>query len=172
MNNDANYKLIAERLWSILDDIDTAFDHYKPDMTDKFVNYINHKCSERGLYANSYDGQNLQFVKDIPIVEDLDPMCKWFKDAWAIEKDNKQFSLINKKEELEIEELELLLAFKKKFLSIFDEFPRCKLEIARYKIFKYGVLEATLKNSKLPIKTELPVLVQFIDDINETQSNE
>ena len=84
-----NYKLIAERLWSLLDDIDTAFDHYKPDMQNNFVNYVNAKVRERHLYAQSKDGYNLWFAyhKDIPIIEKLDPMCRWFKDAWRIEKD-------------------------------------------------------------------------------------
>jgi hypothetical protein len=89
MEEEINYKLIAQRLWNILDDIDTAFDHYKPDMQNNFVNYVNHKCRERGEYANSLDGQTLTFTKDVPVEEDLDPMCKWFKEAWQIES-NKQ----------------------------------------------------------------------------------
>ena len=88
-NSMINYKLIAERLWGILDDIDTAFDHYKPDMKDRFVNYVNEKSKERSSYANSLDGQTLTFNKDIPVLEDLDPMCGWFKDAWRIEKELK-----------------------------------------------------------------------------------
>lgn len=88
-NSMINYKLIAERLWGILDDIDTAFDHYKPDMKDRFVNYVNEKSKERSLYANSLDGQTLTFNNNIPIIEDLDPMSKWFKDAWLIEKELK-----------------------------------------------------------------------------------
>jgi hypothetical protein len=87
MSDNIDYKLIAKRLWSILDDIDTAFDHYKPNTKDGFVNYVNIKCRERSFYANSFDGQNFTFVEDVPIIEDLDPMCKWFKDAWKIEKD-------------------------------------------------------------------------------------
>jgi hypothetical protein len=81
-----NWELIAKRLWSLLDDIDTAFDHYKPNMKDSFVNYVNHKCRERQDYMVSPDGQTLQPRSEIPVVEDLDPMCKWFKDAWRIEK--------------------------------------------------------------------------------------
>jgi len=88
-NSMINYKLIAERLWGILDDIDTAFDHYKPDMKDRFVYYVNEKSKERGLYANSLDGQTLTFNEDVPIIEDLDPMSKWFKDAWLLEKELK-----------------------------------------------------------------------------------
>lgn len=86
--SEINYKLIAKRLWSILDDIDTAFDHYKPNMKDRFVNYVSEKCRERGLYANSLDGQTLTFTKDIPVIEQCDPMCAWFKDAWRIEKNS------------------------------------------------------------------------------------
>jgi hypothetical protein len=86
MNDEINYKLIAEKLWGILDDISCGFDHYKPDMKDKFVYYVLKKCEERGEYAKSYDGQTLTFTKDIPVIEDLDPMTKWFKEAWKIEK--------------------------------------------------------------------------------------
>lgn len=84
-----NYKLIAERLWGILDDIDTAFDHYKPDMKDKFVNYVNKKCQDRFDYGVSEDGYVLTWNNNIPIIEDLDPMTRWFKDAWHIEKEAK-----------------------------------------------------------------------------------
>ena len=89
MKNEINYKLIAERLWAILDDIDCGVDHYKPELDDKFVNYVIEKSKERGWYANSLDGQTLTFNEDIPVVEDLDPMCKWFKEAWIIEKNLK-----------------------------------------------------------------------------------
>lgn len=85
-DQELNYKLIAERLWNLLDDIDTAFDHYKPNMDDRFVHYVDCKIRERGLYANSIDGQTLQFNKEIPILENDSPMVKWFKDAWKIEK--------------------------------------------------------------------------------------
>lgn len=81
-----NWKLVATRLWGILDDIDTGFDHYKPNMNEKFVKYVSAKVLERQKYMQSKDGQTLEFV-GIPIIEDLDPMCKWFKDAWQIEKD-------------------------------------------------------------------------------------
>jgi hypothetical protein len=64
--DEINYKLIAKRLWDILDDISCGFDHYKPDMRDKFVNYVSKKIEERNLYANSPDGQTLTFQKDIP----------------------------------------------------------------------------------------------------------
>jgi hypothetical protein len=85
MNDEINYELIARRLWQILDDIDTSIDHYKPNMNDNFVNYVDCKVRERSLYANSKDGQNLVFNPDIPVLESDDPMVKWFKDAWRIE---------------------------------------------------------------------------------------
>jgi hypothetical protein len=58
-------------------------------MQNNFVNYVNTKVRERQLYAQSKDGHNLWFAynRDIPIIENLDPMCRWFKDAWRIEKD-------------------------------------------------------------------------------------
>ena len=87
MSNEINYKLIAERLWNILDDIDAAFDHYKPNMHDNFVHYVSHKIRERGLYANSFDGYTLTFNENIPVIEEEDAMIRWFKDAWRIEKD-------------------------------------------------------------------------------------
>lgn len=84
-----DYKLIAERLWEILDDIDTATDHYKPNNDDKFVRYVYAKLKERHSYMKS-DGYKLTAVQktDIPIMEDLDPMTRWFKDAWNIERNN------------------------------------------------------------------------------------
>jgi len=88
MNKEINYKLIANRLWDILDDIDTSFDHYKPNMNDRFVNYVNSKVRERGDYANSIDGQTLVFNSDIPVLENDDPMVKWFKDKSMIESQN------------------------------------------------------------------------------------
>jgi hypothetical protein len=89
--SEIDYRIIAHRLWELLDDIDTAFDHYKPDMKDKFVNYVQHKCVERQIYGSSKDCYTLEFVSkdEIPILDKLDPMCRWFKDAWIIEKDNK-----------------------------------------------------------------------------------
>ncbi len=81
-----NWEHMAKRLWHLLDDIDTAFDHYKPNMKDSFIHYVNHKCRERQDYMVSHDGQTLQPRPEILPEEDLDPMCKWFKDAWGIEK--------------------------------------------------------------------------------------
>lgn len=89
--SEIDYRIIAHRLWELLDDIDTAFDHYKPNMNDKFVNYVHKKCVERQIYGCSEDGYNLNFVnkENIPIFEKLDPMCRWFKDAWRIEKETR-----------------------------------------------------------------------------------
>jgi hypothetical protein len=85
-----DYKLIAERLWMILDDIDTASDHYKPNNNDKYVQYIYAKVKEKNDYMYSPDGYKLEAIPKckIPVIEDLDPMTRWFKDAWKIEKEN------------------------------------------------------------------------------------
>lgn len=85
-----DYKAIAERLWEILDDIDTASDHYKPDNNDKYVRYVYAKVKEKDKYMSSPDGHTLKAIpkNKMPVVEDLDPMTRWFKDAWQIEKDN------------------------------------------------------------------------------------
>ena len=45
-------------LWSLLDDISTAGDMYKPEITGYFK-YVNRKCEERSAVANSLDGQTL-----------------------------------------------------------------------------------------------------------------
>ena len=37
----------AELLWSLLDDISTAGDMFKPDLDDPFVEYVLNKCEER-----------------------------------------------------------------------------------------------------------------------------
>lgn len=94
MNDEINYKLIATRLWKILDDIDTSFDHYKPDMNNNFVHYVDCKVRERGLYANSPNGQNLVFNSEIPVLENDDAMVAWFKDAWKIEANRKLKNMV------------------------------------------------------------------------------
>lgn len=85
-----DYKWIAERLWMILDDIDTASDHYKPNNEDKYVQYIYAKVKEKNNYMYSPDGYKIEAIPKckIPVIEDLDPMTRWFKDAWKIEKEN------------------------------------------------------------------------------------
>lgn len=45
-------------LWSLLDDISTAGDMFKPEHTNYFK-YVNKKCEKRSLVANSEDGQTL-----------------------------------------------------------------------------------------------------------------
>ena len=47
-----------ELLWSLLDDISTAGDMFKPEITPYF-NYVNKKCEERSSVASSEDGQTL-----------------------------------------------------------------------------------------------------------------
>ncbi len=41
----ATYKTEAERLWSLLDDISTAGDMFKPEIT-KYFKYVNKVCDE------------------------------------------------------------------------------------------------------------------------------
>lgn len=49
---------IAEKLWQLLDDIDTATDMFKPNNNDPFVKYVYKKVSERFDHLSS-DGYNL-----------------------------------------------------------------------------------------------------------------
>ena len=48
----------AESLWSMLDDISTAMDMFKPDLDDPFVKYVLLRCKARGKEFQS-DGYNL-----------------------------------------------------------------------------------------------------------------
>ena len=48
----------AEELWSMLDDISTAGDAFKPDLNDPFVKYVLSKCEEKNRHFQS-DGYNL-----------------------------------------------------------------------------------------------------------------
>ena len=45
-------------LWSLLDDISTAGDMFKPEQTGYFK-YVNKKCEERSTVDESLDGQTL-----------------------------------------------------------------------------------------------------------------
>ena len=59
------YKEIAEELWSLLDDIDTASDMFKPCTLDSykaFYEYAMQKCIERGKYMESKDGYTLEKI--------------------------------------------------------------------------------------------------------------
>jgi hypothetical protein len=47
-----------EYLWTLLDDISTAGDMFKPEITPYFK-YVNTKCELRSNVANSLDGQTL-----------------------------------------------------------------------------------------------------------------
>ena len=61
-----DWKTKAENLWGILDDIDTASDMFKPSDEKSykaFFDYTMKKCSERGKYMNSLDGQTLTAVE-------------------------------------------------------------------------------------------------------------
>lgn len=58
--------MITERekaLWDLLDDIDTAFDRYRPDM-HAFEQYMQRKVTERHQYLQS-DGYGLYEPGDI-----------------------------------------------------------------------------------------------------------
>ncbi len=57
MDYKEEYKKIAEALWSLLDDIDTAGDMFKPEITNYFK-YVNKKAAERFKYAKS-DGYRI-----------------------------------------------------------------------------------------------------------------
>ena len=48
----------AESLWSMLDDISTATDMFKPDLDDPFVKYVLLRCQARCKEFQS-DGYNL-----------------------------------------------------------------------------------------------------------------
>jgi len=50
-------------LWKLLDDISTAGDMFKPEINGYFK-YVNRKCEERSLVANSKDGQTLEIIED------------------------------------------------------------------------------------------------------------
>ena len=59
------YKEIAEELWSLLDDIDTASDMFKPCTLDSykaFYVYVMQECTERGKYMESKDGYTLEKI--------------------------------------------------------------------------------------------------------------
>ncbi len=47
----------AEALWQMLDDISTAGDMFKPDLSDPFVKYVLAQCEERGkeFVSDGYD---------------------------------------------------------------------------------------------------------------------
>jgi len=45
-------------LWSLLDDISTAGDMFKPEINGYFK-FVNKKCEERSAVAESLDGQTL-----------------------------------------------------------------------------------------------------------------
>jgi len=56
------YKEAAEKLWSLLDDIDTASDMFKPSTEEgfrAFYRYAMKRCEERGKILESRDGYTL-----------------------------------------------------------------------------------------------------------------
>lgn len=61
-----NWQDKAEKLWQLLDDIDTASDIFKPNDEKSykaFFDYTLEKCKERGKYMNSPDGYKLTAVE-------------------------------------------------------------------------------------------------------------
>ncbi len=52
-----DWKLKAEKLWELLDDIDTYFDMFKPDM-EAFERRVEDKCQQRHKHLAS-DGWHL-----------------------------------------------------------------------------------------------------------------
>lgn len=52
----------AEALWSLLDDISTGGDIFKPDLSDPFVKYVLEICERRSDHFNG-DGYTL-YVTD------------------------------------------------------------------------------------------------------------
>lgn len=58
----------AERLWALLDDVSTAGDMFKPELTS-YVRYVDGKAEERSKYLES-DGSRILNV----IPEDIPPM--------------------------------------------------------------------------------------------------
>jgi hypothetical protein len=56
------WKLIAEKLWELLDDIDTAGDLFKPPI-NRFFRYITDKSTQRHKYLKS-DGQTLILTRE------------------------------------------------------------------------------------------------------------
>jgi len=74
---------------------------------------------------------------------------------------DKKIELKDLNDSILVKELEYLLEFKKKFLSLFNEFPLIELESLIDKQRGYSVLEATVRNSIQPIQTELPILLKL-----------
>ena len=56
------WKAIAEALWGLLDDVDTAGDMFKPPINN-FFKYVIRKSEERHKYLHS-DGYELVLTKD------------------------------------------------------------------------------------------------------------
>lgn len=57
------WKYIAERLWSLLDDVDTAGDMFKPPINN-FFKYVIGKAEKRHKYLHS-DGYSLVLTKEL-----------------------------------------------------------------------------------------------------------
>lgn len=76
----------AEKLWQLLDDIDTASDMFKPHdekSYKQFFDYTMKKCRERGKYINSLDGYTLTSVEqekyDREVKQRINYLSEWEK---------------------------------------------------------------------------------------------
>ena len=76
-----DYKEIAIKLWSLLDDIDTASDMFKPSTVKSYGNFYKYamrKSEERHKYLKS-DGYDLYLpeeFKNLPINKKVSPLMK------------------------------------------------------------------------------------------------
>lgn len=79
-NGEYTWEQIAEGLWKLLDDIDTASDMFKPEKNN-FYKYAMKKCEERSKYGHSPDGYELRFnTRTAPI--DVEVIINEFKALW------------------------------------------------------------------------------------------
>ena len=58
-------------LWKLLDDISTAGDMFKPEITPYF-DYVNKKCEDRSKVANSEDGYTLTITPTLSDLHNVD----------------------------------------------------------------------------------------------------
>jgi hypothetical protein len=80
-----DWEFIARGLYQILDDIDTASDHYKPEKS-MYTHYVMEKVREKSNYMWS-DGYDIFPRDSFPIRQIVtnDPMVDYFTDCWEIE---------------------------------------------------------------------------------------
>lgn len=74
-NNNINFREIAEKLWNLLDDIDTASDIFKPQNEKSamaFYKYVMSKQTERHKYLKS-DGYRLYTAEEFDQLPKSEP---------------------------------------------------------------------------------------------------